>query len=43
MKIRAVRVNDEIWRKAQKKAKEDGVALSEVIRTALKNYIKEPK
>lgn len=43
MTMRALRVNDDIWRKAQLKAKEEGVTLSEVIRTALKNYIREEK
>jgi predicted DNA-binding protein len=39
-RIRAVRVPDDLWEEAQKVAAERGETLSEVIREALKEYIK---
>lgn len=39
-KPRAVRVEDELWAAAQAKANERGDVLSEVIREALKRYVR---
>ena len=41
-KARAVRVEDELWAAAQAKADERGDVLSEVIREALKRYVRKP-
>lgn len=38
-KPRAVRVEDELWDAAMRKAEERGEILSEVIREALKRYV----
>ena len=38
-KARAVRVEDELWDAAMRKAEERGDVLSEVIREALKRYV----
>lgn len=40
-RIRAVRVPDDLWEEAQRVAKENGESLSEVIRRALDEYIKD--
>lgn len=39
---RTVRVPDEVWEAAQRKAEEKGDNLSEVIRKALERYAKRP-
>lgn len=39
-RIRTVRVPDDLWEQAQEKAAEKGETLSEVIRRALEEYIK---
>lgn len=38
-KARAVRVEDDLWNAAMRKAEERGELLSEVIREALKRYV----
>lgn len=40
-RIRTVRMPDELWEQAQKVAAEKGETLSEVIRRALEEYIKD--
>lgn len=42
-KARAVRVEDDLWQAAQRKAEERGHVLSEVIREALKRYVRSAK
>lgn len=42
MTMRAFRVNDDIWRRAQLKAAEDGLTISDILRYALRQYIAEP-
>ena len=37
---RAVRVEDELWQAAQKRARERGETVSDVIRRALKRYVR---
>jgi predicted HicB family RNase H-like nuclease len=39
-KIRSVRVSDQLWRKAQAKARKEGKSLSEAIVDFLKEYVK---
>jgi hypothetical protein len=39
-KIRSVRVSDQLWRKAQAKARAEGKSLSEAINDFLKEYVK---
>lgn len=39
---RAVRVEDELWEAAKKKAAERGESVSDVIRRALERYVKRP-
>lgn len=39
--LKAVRVEEELWTQAMAKAVAEGVALSEVIREALKNYVEK--
>jgi hypothetical protein len=41
MKLRAIRVPDEVWVPAQEQAAEDSVSLSSVIRQALISYAKD--
>ena len=41
MKLRAIRVPDEVWIPAQEQASEDAVSLSSVIREALIFYAKD--
>ena len=42
-KARAVRVEDDLWDAAKAKADERGDVLSEVIRAALKRYVRSAK
>ena len=39
-KIRSVRVSEQLWRKAQAKAKAEGTTVSEVIVDFLKEFVK---
>ena len=39
-KIRSVRVSDQLWRKAQARAKSEGKTVSEVIVDFLKEFVK---
>ncbi len=39
--LRAIRVDDELWTEAQEVADRNGESLSEVLRQALRDYIKE--
>lgn len=39
--LRAVRVDDQLWAKAQAKAKKNGDNLSAIIRDALRDYLNE--
>jgi len=37
--VRAVNIDSEVWAKAQVKAKQDGLSMSELIRNVLKVYV----
>jgi macrodomain Ter protein organizer (MatP/YcbG family) len=39
-KIRSVRVSDQLWRKAQAKARSEGKTVSEAINDFLKEFVK---
>jgi len=39
-KIRSIRVSDQLWAKAQAKARAEGKSLSEAINDFLKQYVK---
>lgn len=41
-KIRTVRIEDQLWEAAQAKAEENGETVTDVIRRALKRYVKQP-
>lgn len=37
---RAIRISDELWEKAKKRANEKGETVSEVVRRALERYVR---
>lgn len=40
--LRAIRVDDELWKAAQAKAEAEARTVSDVIREALRKYVKRP-
>ena len=41
-KIRTVRVEEKLWEAAQAKAAQNGETVTDVVRRALKRYVREP-